>query len=169
MVGVVSHQSGEIDRHRQSAAAVFQQIFVALIGFLGGREAGKLTHGVQLAAISGGVNAASIRWLPRIAQVLFVVPVLRQICLGVKSANGNSGNCGEAGISVLIEIGAGRCANRLLWSFFQGRRQRLFRPLFFGGRRMPSFKDICNRAVCDLRFLLRHAVSDLCLPWMIPR
>src|SRR5204862_512480 len=82
-------------------------------------EAGKLTHGIKFAAISGRVNAARKRKLSGIAEVLFVVPVFGQVGLGVESANGNSGNCGEASIFVLIEIGAGRCANRRLWILFR--------------------------------------------------
>src|SRR5207237_5374399 len=108
MVGVVSHESREIERHRQSAAAMFQQIFVALISFLRRREAGKLTHGIKLAAITGSVNAARERRLSGITQILLVVPVLRQVCLGVEPANGDTGNCGEASISVFVEVGASR-------------------------------------------------------------
>src|SRR5690349_12825086 len=158
MVGVISHESWKIECHRQSAATVFQQIFVAPIGFLRRGETGKLTHGIKLAAIAGSVNAARERRLPWISQVLLVVPVLRQVGFGVEPANGNPRNRGEASIAVLVEISAGRCADRFLGSFLQSRRQGFFRPFFLAGGRLPCFEYVRNRAVRDLWFLVRHVV-----------
>ena len=90
MIGVVAHQSRQVERHRQPAATVLQQIFVALVGFLRRSEAGKLAHGKQLPPIAGSVNAPRIRRLPGKSQILFVVPILWKIRLRVEPSYGKT-------------------------------------------------------------------------------
>ena len=109
MVAVVAHQRGQIEGDRQSAAAVRQQIFVALVGLLRRGEAGELAHGPHLAAIAGGVNAARVRRLAGIVQVLFVLPVCGKIGGRVQPANRHAGDGGEARVpcsSRLMPVGA---------------------------------------------------------------
>ena len=159
MIGVIAHQRGQIERDRQSAAAVLQQILVALVGFLRRGEAGELPHGEKLAAITAGVNAACVRRLPGIAKILLVVPVVRQIGVRVEPANRNAGNGGEASVAVLVEIGARGRADRLLGRLLQGRKESFFRPILFPRGRMPVVEHVSNRIFRDLRLgklLLGH-------------
>ena len=72
MIGVIAHQRGQVECDGKAAAAVLEQIFVALVGFLGRGESGELPHGVELAAISGGVNAAREWRLRREIQDIFL-------------------------------------------------------------------------------------------------
>src|SRR5438309_1198535 len=129
MIGVVAHQCREIECHGQSAAAVLEQVFVATVGLFRRSEPGELPHGEELAAVSGGVNTARVWRLSRIAKILFVIPVIGKIGLSVKSSDREAGNGGEAGAAMLVKIDSARGTNRLLWGFFQGRQQRLLRPL----------------------------------------
>ena len=77
VIGVVAHQSGQIEGDGKPTPTMFQKIFVTLVGLLRGSKAGKLPHGKKLPPIAGGVNAARVRRLAGIAEVLFVVPVFR--------------------------------------------------------------------------------------------
>ena len=63
MVGVVAHQRGQIERHREPGLALLQQIVVAAVGFFGRGEAGELPHGPELAAVHVAVDAARVRKL----------------------------------------------------------------------------------------------------------
>src|SRR4029077_10426408 len=94
MVRVVTHQRRQIERHRKPAAAMLEQVFVALVGLLRRRKAGELPHREKLAAISGGVNATRIWRLAGIAKILFRPPGFGKIGLGGDTAYGNSGTCG---------------------------------------------------------------------------
>ena len=142
VVGVVAHQGGQIEGDGQPGAAVGEQVLVALVGFLRRSEAGELAHGVQLAAIAGGVNAAGVRRLAGIAEIGVVFPVFGQVGLGVKAANGVAGDGGVAGVAMLVEIGAGGRANGLLGILFQGAGERGFSPLLFGVGGMAAFENI---------------------------
>src|SRR6476469_5503271 len=93
---------------------MLQQIFVALIGFFRRSEAGELAHREEFAAISAGVNAPRVRRLSRIAKVLFVIPVFGEVGLGVQATDGYVGDGAETCVTVFVEIGAGRRADRLL-------------------------------------------------------
>ena len=159
VVGVVAHQRGQIECDGKAAAAVLQQIFVALIGFFGRREAGELPHGVELAAISSSVNAAGKWRRAGIPEIFFLAPVLGEIGLRVEAANGDAGNRGEAGVPVLVEIHASGRANRPLGGFFEGGRKRLLRPLLLVSGGMAVLKNIGDRTFGNLRLrrlLLRH-------------
>src|SRR5690242_12492125 len=112
MVRVVAHKRGQVEGDRKSSSAVFQQIFIALIGFLGRSEAGELAHGEKLAPISGGVNATRVRRLAGIPEILIVILVFGQISLGIKAADGSGGNGGETGVSGFVNVRARGRANR---------------------------------------------------------
>jgi len=77
------------------------------------------------------MNAAGERRLAGISQVFFRAPVFGKIGLGIEAANRGSGDRGEAGVAVLIEIGAGGRADRLFRGFFQSREESFFRPVLF--------------------------------------
>ncbi len=143
MIAVVAHQRRQIERDGEALTAVRQQIFVALVGLLGRGEAGELAHGPHLAAIAGGVNAARVRRLAGIVQILVVAPVFGKIGLRIETANGHAGNGGEAGVAVLVEIDASGLANGLLGIFLQRGRERLLRPMLLGlGRMTAGFEQI---------------------------
>jgi len=129
---------------------VLEQIFVTLIGFLGRGEARELPHGVKFAAISGGMNAARVGRLAGIAEVIFFAPVFRKIGFSVETANGHTGNRGEAGVAMLVEICVGGRADGPLGRFFQRGRESLLRPVFFGleGWRFSKTSAIGLSATC---------------------
>ena len=137
------------------AAAVLEQILVALVGFLRRGEAGELAHGPELAAIAGGVNAAREGRLAGIAEILVVAPVLGQIGLRVEPANRHAGDRGEARVAVLVEIDAGGRADRALGRLLERGRQRLLSPLLLRVGRMAILKNIGDGTLGDLRRLRR--------------
>src|ERR1700688_3827095 len=106
---------------------MFEQIFVALVSFLGRGETGELAHGKKFAAISGRVYAARIRRLAGITEILIVIPVFRQISLGVQPANGNVGDGREAWMAVFVAVCTGRRTDRALRRLFECGRERRFR------------------------------------------
>src|SRR5208283_1154849 len=110
-------------------------------------EAGEHTHRPKLAAVASRVNAACVRRLAGVAEVLVVVPVGGKISLRVETADRRIRNGAEAGVAVLVEVSAGRSAKRFFGSLFERRRQRFLGPFFFRRRRMAAFKDIANRAL----------------------
>ena len=57
-VGVVAHQRRHVERGRKPRLAVVEQVAEALVGLLGGAEAGELAHRPQPAAVHRGVDAA---------------------------------------------------------------------------------------------------------------
>src|ERR1700687_2445384 len=113
VVGVVAHERGQIEGNGESAAAVFEKILVALVGFFGRGEAGEHAHRPQLAAVAGRVNAARVGRFARVAEVLLVVPVGGEIGLGAEAANRSVRNRAEPRVSVLVEVGAGGGAERV--------------------------------------------------------
>ena len=116
MIGVVAHQRGQVEGHRKAAAAMFEQVLVTLVGLFGRGEAGELSHGPELAAVAGGVNAARVGRLAGIAEVLLVIPVGGQIGLRIEAARARP-DSGEAGVAVLVAVGAGGRADGPLGSF----------------------------------------------------
>src|SRR5271165_6109594 len=146
MVAVVAHQRGQIEGDRESMAAVLQQIFIPLVGFLGRGEARELAHGPHLAAIARGMNAARKRRLARIVQILFVRPVGGKIGGRIQAANRQAGDGGEPRVAVLVEVDACGRADGLFGSLLQRRRERILGPLLFGlGRMTASFEEIGDR------------------------
>ena len=77
------------------------------------------------------MNAPRVRRLAGIAKIFFVVPVLGQISLRVKTPDRNAADGSELGITALIQIDATGRANRFLRRFFQGFGQRGLSPAFF--------------------------------------
>ena len=65
MVGVVAHQGGKVEGDREAGLAPLQQELVALVGVLGGAEAGELPHGPEPAPVHRGVDAAGVGELAR--------------------------------------------------------------------------------------------------------
>src|SRR5580692_10034347 len=159
MVRVVAHERGQIEGNREPAAPVFEQIFVALVGFLRRSEAGELPHCEKFPAVSRGVNATRVGRLARIAKIIFFAPIGGQVGLRIQPANGHAGNRGEAGVTVLVEIHAAWRANRPLGSFFERRRERLLGPFLLGVGRMAVFKHVRDWTLGNLRFqrLLFHS------------
>ena len=152
VVGVVAHQRGQIEGDGESTAAMLEQILVALVGLLGRCEAGELPHGVKLAPISGGVNAARVRRLAGVAEIFFLAPVFGQIGMRVEPAHGNAGDCGETGVSVCVEVDPGGRANRPLGRFFERGLERLLRPVSLGAGGMSVFKNVGDGIFRNLRF-----------------
>ena len=158
MVGIVAHQRGQIEGDGKPAAAVFQQIFITLVGFLRRGEARELPHGEKLAAISGGVNAARVGRLAGIAKIFFFAPVLRQIGFGIEASNRHAGNRSEACTALLVKIHARERANGTLGIFLDRGSERLLRPVLFCVSRLSIFKDVGDRTLGHLRLrLLWHA------------
>ena len=63
---------GQVQRDRQAGLALLQQELVALVGFLGGAEAGVLADGPQPALVAVGEDAARERVLAGLADALRV-------------------------------------------------------------------------------------------------
>ena len=63
---------GQVQRDRQAGLALVQQELVALVGFLGGAEAGVLADGPQAALVAVGEDAARERVLAGLADALRV-------------------------------------------------------------------------------------------------
>src|SRR5580765_1962379 len=164
MIGVISHQSREIEGYGEPAAAVLEQIFVALVGFLGRRKTREHAHGPEFAAIPGGVNAARVGRFPGIAEILFSVPIFGKVGCRIEAANRNIADGAEARVPVLVEIGAGCSADGPFGRLLNGGSESVFCPLFFAVGRMASFKNVGQRALGDLRLgmpflLIGHASS----------
>jgi hypothetical protein len=88
-------------------AAVREEVLVALIGFLGRSKARELAHGPHLAAIAAGVNAARVRRLTGVVQILVIAPVGGQIGLRVQAADRHARDGTEAGIAMFVEVDPG--------------------------------------------------------------
>src|ERR1700757_1114511 len=162
MIGVVAHQGGEVERDGQPAAAVLEQIFVALVGLLRRSEAGELPHRIKLAAISRSMNPACERRLAGISEISFFAPVGGKIGLRVEASNGHTGDCREARAAVLVDIHARRRADRPLRSLFERGCQRLLSPLLLRVRRMAVLKRVSSGTIGHLllRKLLLHAIPS---------
>jgi len=87
-----------------------------------------LPHGEQLTAISRGVNAARVGRLAGIAQIFFLAPVFREIGQSIKTADGDAGNCGEAGAAVLVYVYSRGRTYRVLGSFLERGRKGVLSP-----------------------------------------
>ena len=70
VVGVVAHLRRQVEGDRQPAGALRDQVAVALVGLLGGAEAGVLPHRPRPAGVHRRVDAAGVRELPRLAEPL---------------------------------------------------------------------------------------------------
>ncbi len=164
MVGVVAHERGQVESNGESAAAVFEEIFVALVRFFRRCEAGEHAHRPEFAAIAGRVNAARVGRLAGIAEVFFVIPIGGEIGLRVEAADRRIGDRAETRMAVLVEVGAGRSADRFFGRFLERRCECPLGPLLLRCRGMTAFKDAGNRAFGDclaqigFRLVLGHSV-----------
>src|SRR5260370_23486796 len=104
MVGVVAHQRGQGEGHRNSVLPLREQVPETPIGVLGRTEARELTHGPQPAAIHRWMNAASVGRLAGNAQFARRIRS-REITRRVKTLDCMAGNRCELG--------------RTLWRFLQ--------------------------------------------------
>ena len=77
MVGIQADLRGQIEGDGEPGGAVGQQIFVALVGFLGVAHAGVLAHGPEPSAVHGGLHAAGERIFAGIADFAVLVPDFR--------------------------------------------------------------------------------------------
>ena len=67
VVGVVAHQRRHVEGGGEARLAVVEQVAEALVGLLGGAEAGELAHRPQAPAVHRRVDAAGERILARLA------------------------------------------------------------------------------------------------------
>ena len=68
-VGVVAHLGGQVEGDGESAGAVRDELLVALVGLLGGAEAGVLAHRPGPPGVHGGVDAAGVEEVPRLPEL----------------------------------------------------------------------------------------------------
>ena len=76
MIRIQPDLRGQIEGHREARGAIRQQIFVALVRFLGVAHARILAHGPEAAAVHGGLYAAGEGIFAGIANFAFVVGAL---------------------------------------------------------------------------------------------
>ena len=96
---------------REPGLAVVEQVVEALVGLLGGAEAGELPHRPQAAAVHRRVDAAGERKLARVADLLVVrADVLRPVERLDRLA-GERRALGGGGVAVSID---GRCAHEIV-------------------------------------------------------
>src|SRR5215471_17397277 len=62
MVGVVSHQSRQMERNGKSGLSLAEQVVISGIRIFRSAEPAELTHGPQPAAIHCGIDSACIWW-----------------------------------------------------------------------------------------------------------
>ena len=65
------------------------------------------------------MNAAGEGRLAGIAKIFFVSPIFRQVSLRIEAADGISGDSGEAGVALLVEVYAAGRTDGPLGRFFQ--------------------------------------------------
>ena len=103
MIGVVPHQRGQVESHREAGLPLREQITKARIGILGSAKARKLPHGPQAAAIHRGMNAARVRWIAWKAEIL-----ASQVARPVKPADRMARNGREGACVLFVRIFSGR-------------------------------------------------------------
>src|SRR5580700_678222 len=130
MVGVITHQSGQIEGRREAGLTLREQIAKALVGVFRGAEAGKLPHRPEPAAMHGGMNAARVGRLAGKAQVAAGIPA-RKISRCVQTPDRISGNRGELGLP--------------LRTFFERGAESVFFPSAFFYRGLAR----CGRSVAS--------------------
>ena len=115
MVGVVAVQGGQVERGGEAGLAVGEEVLEALVRLRGGAEARELAHRPHLAAVPRGVDAASVRVLPRQAEV----------ALGIKAGDVSgvaSGSTGAPETVVQSFFHGGVPARAFSYAFFQRSR-----------------------------------------------
>src|SRR4029077_4036037 len=89
VVGVVAHQGGHVERHRQALLPLPEQELVATVRLLRRAVTGELPDGPRLSAIHRGVDATRIGKFARVAQLVVVAPPL-EVLRGVKRLQGQA-------------------------------------------------------------------------------
>ena len=74
-VGVVAHLGRQVEGDRQPGLALVEEVAEALVGLLGGREAGVLAHRPEAAAVHRRLDATGERVLPGPPEVAILVEV----------------------------------------------------------------------------------------------
>ena len=105
MIGIQADLGGQIEGNRKARGAIRQQIFVALVGFLGVAHAGVLAHGPEPAAIHGGLHAAGEGIFAGIADVAFLSRPFRS----AGAYSGRIGMCEEVSGSAGVRLSALAC------------------------------------------------------------
>ena len=59
-IGVVAHERRHVEGGREAVHAVLEEVLEALVGVVGGAEAGELAHGPEAAAVALGEEAAGV-------------------------------------------------------------------------------------------------------------
>src|SRR5205814_364415 len=123
MIAVIAHERGQIESDREPTASMLEQVLVTLVSLFRRGEAGELAHRPEPAAIAGRVNAARVRRLAGITEVLLVAPITRQVGFGVEPPNRHAADGSEPRLAGFIQIHAGSRADGPLGSFRQRRSQ----------------------------------------------
>ncbi len=144
VIGVVAHQSGQIESGGEASLTLRKEIAEALVGVFGGPESRELAHGPEPAAVHRRMDAACVRRLAREAEVAVRVPIW-QIRFGVQPANRVRGNRGEFGLA--------------LRTFFKSGLEGVFLPrLFFGGGLAMRGRSLCRwYRLCGSLGMFAHA------------
>src|SRR6266498_3373493 len=107
MVGIITHQGGQIEGNRKARLPLSEEVMVAAIGLLGCGEAGELPHGPEPAAVHVTVNAASVwefTWRAQVRGCVKIVEIFGSItCLDLDAAD-----CSDRGIRSIRHL----CASR---------------------------------------------------------
>src|SRR5438094_108490 len=74
IVGVVTHQGGHVEGHRQAGLALREQELIAAVRLFGGTVTGELTDGPELPTIHGRIDPARVGKLTRVAELVVVTP-----------------------------------------------------------------------------------------------
>src|SRR5438876_1299407 len=74
IVGVVAHQGGHVEGHRQACLALREQELVAAVRLFGVAVAGELTDGPELAPIHGRIHPPRVGKFTRVAKLVVVTP-----------------------------------------------------------------------------------------------
>src|SRR5262249_18630394 len=147
-----------------SAAAVLEQILVALVRLFGRSKPREHAHRPELAAVACGVNAARVGCFARVAEILFSVPIFGKIGGGVEAANRNVRNRAESRVTLIVEISASRGTDGLFRRLLDRGGQSLFRPLSFVLRGMAFLKHVGDWTFRDLRLGIRFLLLGHALP-----
>ncbi len=90
VIGVQADLGRKVEGDGESGSAVGEQVFVALVGFLGVAHAGVLAHGPEAAAIHGRLHAPGEGILAGIAHFPILIPAF-QVGWRVQAMNGDVG------------------------------------------------------------------------------
>src|SRR3954454_18261909 len=96
VVGVVAHERRHVERRAETGLAVVEQVAEALVGLLGGAEAGELAHRPQPAPVHAGVYAAR----ERIAAGQTDLVAVGEVGLGIERLDRHARERGEGRVAL---------------------------------------------------------------------